>query len=78
MAVEGHPGVARHSLDAGKDLARQLLVQVALAQFRTVGVVMFVQLKQFQVITYIHCSFRFFTWTLGNGDMWICQKVFLL
>ena len=70
--------VAGDPLYAGEDLARQLFVHVTLAQFRTVGVVMFVQLKQFQVITYIHCSFRFFTWTLGNGDMWICQKVFLL
>ena len=45
MTVECYSGVARHLLDALEDLAGQDLADVALAELRTLGVVVLVQLK---------------------------------
>ena len=45
MTVECDAGVARHLLDALEDLAGQDLADVALAELRTLGVVVLVQLK---------------------------------
>jgi hypothetical protein len=45
VTVECDAGVARHLLDALEDLAGQDLADVALAELRTLGVVVLVQLK---------------------------------
>ena len=44
MAVEGHAGVAGNLLDALQDLTGENFAQIALAQLRTLRVVVFIQL----------------------------------
>ena len=45
MAVKGNSGVTCISFDTLKDLTEQIFSQITLTQLRTLGIVMFIQLK---------------------------------